>query len=976
MATLTRSHTEPAAFDDHLSLLTTSIPAPFPSLEERSHLLGDRPPAVQDHAHVGEESDPFADDVASTFHPVDQGEEKQHAAQDVIPSIAYVQKSCLTTLNDLLSTSSEWRSIVPDRRHSVPSSSTRAPTLDSMHPKYALQTLLANLRGRDSSSEMQQVSSLDDEAGMLHELQTRVYAIMPTLDADDAQLAGTLVTLLAQLHRVSFIGSAPASPPHPPNAWTEADIPPSGDVFDALTRQLSDFQSQRHAQADTNEEDIPPVLAVEKGLLWTSIDRNLETVLRLCRERTVLLHPRASMAIDLPEYDAAGYHHELPPGYEFESSNAHTSSDVKSPQTSSAAPQSAGTLSEKMRLDLDAVTMAIDRLYMVAPQLHNQRVELKSSKLAELERARLQGDSHYTPKYKSQDCSKAKGKEKELDKIVEMIGKASERKLADQTVILEGGMQAQLEKARHRDLQKRQAFVSKLAEHSDAGRMHAQDAVFQAAKPKDPEALLSLPEFMRESVPRSLQAPADPHTLLTLPEFVRESIPPENFVPAPVPAPSIRRSKSGKGLRARSMSAPGFDWLLSAGSRPGSAEGRTKRSSRPGSSSGRRSAPLDLNVHYVAEHHENLKHVIVFLNVTGGIAGATLEAEVLPSSMISNASLIIRSGSVVSLPLELPVTVAPGPQEVKVQGSHYEVKLSAPSDLPTDQTPIPLLDATQLHDHRPTSFICASCSLPLVQSGKITRYDDLPSEHWAELVEAWMCHTDQKLSAQVAKHGSGFWPRLGQALVGGSYILFEESAVMKSNLWVADQPKHGEDWRTVRCICGTFTGRCQDHVDASGERTKVFRLVKYALRPVSPASEPVRIPLSAFIVQDMVELAQAHATYRFVILDEEEERPRLLIWLFKPSMYLSYSAPIHYSIPKRGAIQAAKVLYKTVGPSMPYTDLPSLLSKFPGFPQAEQLLYPMEICQRLAHLLTESNACYPESMRTMTGLEVGWLFRA
>jgi hypothetical protein len=45
-------------------------------------------------------------------------------------------------------------------------------------------------------------------------------------------------------------------------------------------------------------------------------------------------------------------------------------------------------------------------------------------------------------------------------------------------------------------------------------------------------------------------------------------------------------------------------------------------------------------------------------------------------------------------------------------------------------------------------------------------------------------------------------------------------------------------------------------------------------------SRPSRIPLSAFIVEDMAELARAHATYRFVILDEEEERPRILVRIF------------------------------------------------------------------------------------------------
>jgi hypothetical protein len=35
--------------------------------------------------------------------------------------------------------------------------------------------------------------------------------------------------------------------------------------------------------------------------------------------------------------------------------------------------------------------------------------------------------------------------------------------------------------------------------------------------------------------------------------------------------------------------------------------------------------------------------------------------------------------------------------------------------------------------------------------------------------------------------------------------------------------------------------------------------------------------LSAFIVEDMLEFVHAHATYRFVIFDEEDERPRILV---------------------------------------------------------------------------------------------------
>lgn len=53
-----------------------------------------------------------------------------------------------------------------------------------------------------------------------------------------------------------------------------------------------------------------------------------------------------------------------------------------------------------------------------------------------------------------------------------------------------------------------------------------------------------------------------------------------------------------------------------------------------------------------------------------------------------------------------------------------------------------------------------------------------------------MCHADQGLNEQVARHAKGgFWPDRGQALVGGSYILFEEGAVMRSNLWTAGNVK-------------------------------------------------------------------------------------------------------------------------------------------------------------------------------------------
>lgn len=121
----------------------------------------------------------------------------------------------------------------------------------------------------------------------------------------------------------------------------------------------------------------------------------------------------------------------------------------------------------------------------------------------------------------------------------------------------------------------RDAFVEQLVLHSQAGRIHGQDAVLQA-RVKDPEALLSLPEFMRElPPPRVLQREKEATDLLTLPEFVRESIPanvsqPQLYEPEPVSAVKMKEK------RHRSLSAPPLAWLRSSSSRGSSSSPKSK----------------------------------------------------------------------------------------------------------------------------------------------------------------------------------------------------------------------------------------------------------------------------------------------------------------------------------------------------------------------------------------------------------------
>ena len=363
---------------------------------------------------------------------------------ELTPSIANVQKSCLMTLNDLLSAPTKWNPIVPDRRHSMPPTRHLPPSTTESDSSSALQTLVSNLRNREQADIMIEVHESNSDSKLFHELRTRVQQISLSLEPADAMLANALVSLLSHFSRLSAVhasSSHPVTQSRPSSSREAGDSSSRANMFHVLKRQLGDLQIERLSSQHIIPADAPPVLAVEAALLWNRIDEELESIVAMCKERT---ENRPSLDILPPQYDAADYQLETPPDYE--PGNLASMDDAKS-RNASYSPTTTRQLDEKMRLDLEGVALAIDRLYMVAPQLHNQRVELKSSKLAQMERASREGMSSRSGKEKQADAQ-------ELENIFELLGKASERSLSDQKVAIEGGLTGRLEKARLRDMAK------------------------------------------------------------------------------------------------------------------------------------------------------------------------------------------------------------------------------------------------------------------------------------------------------------------------------------------------------------------------------------------------------------------------------------------------------------------------------------------------------------------------------------------
>lgn len=167
--------------------------------------------------------------------------------------------------------------------------------------------------------------------------------------------------------------------------------------------------------------------------------------------------------------------------------------------------------------------------------------------------------------------------------------------------------------------------------------------------------------------------------------------------------------------------------------------------------------------------------------------------------------LAIESKSLLVAPLQggpasriaLPSQVATQQEAtVTAHDTYFEVKLDVSSAAPTRARPDLEIEAplstAELREALPPAFACSTCQTPLVNSSGIIKYNALPSEHWAELLDAWMCHQDQTLSADLVAKGKGIKPREGEGLVASTYLLFDRS--ITSN-WTSREQEVSADSR-------------------------------------------------------------------------------------------------------------------------------------------------------------------------------------
>ncbi|GAA5861556.1 hypothetical protein JCM3774_002625 [Rhodotorula dairenensis] len=926
----------------------------------------------------------------------------------------------------------------------------RARQLPPPQPARNLNEMQAAERTSPLSARSRPTSAV---LSVLDEVQSRLDDFAPEdwLLPTDAELARSLVSLVACLQRLTDLSvvSTPldgARGLEPAPSLNHRDDQTLGETLERGTAAL--LGSARGAEGVAGV--LQAVEHAERDLLWGRVD-DLSGRLRVLSQARALevaeqdavaglsppdtlrpppcLEPPARYSFDSvslsdlpPQYSqqAGSSHTHLPPAYydealpneKFDSQ----AGDVKhADRTSLDEPLSRNrerkvssvVHSEKMRRDLDGVTEAIERLYVVSPQLANQRAEpdrqaqrerqlvnlgnaierlnqgrLNDQRAApipqqDLRLAQTSTRAVSRPTAIRKDLESIAGDDQAFERMLDQIDKAARRTLADQRVemtgkrkahINEGSVQARLDALFDESEASRQDFILR---HTGKGRLGTQDAVLRprsASVADNSNSALTASEFLIRTSPSThLDSPTRP-----------QSVPADGGFDVSIPGGADETTTPWKSLK--------FGFLKrSSASRRGSEDATAALGDGPVEANARSETPFGVLPHADVDSVVELSRNLGTLHVSFWPRQGSLTTRFRIVKLEKDALLVAPEAAGPASRISLPCPVPPQEAELASVGDVYELRLSLAHGSPTpERTDLEIrtpLMPDELRLSMPSSFHCSVCDVELVRAVSITRYNALPSEHWAELLDAWMCHQDQALSDDLIAKGKGIKPRADEGLVANTYLLFPMDLMRNYEVHVEKQPtraENGDLLNPAHCAsCASLIGWQVVQPDAEETTGRAFRLLKYASYPHCAdrtRPQPQRAPLSAYLTAEMLETGQAHACHRFVIEDAADEEARLLLWFFNPSIRLAFSSSnsdvqSHLCGGCTKGINAVKVFYADVTGNDDPGCAPFEAAKH------ERMAYPRRIVDQLSEVLRASTRVYPEANRRFGELHVGFLER-
>ncbi|TPX38365.1 hypothetical protein SmJEL517_g00154 [Synchytrium microbalum] len=266
---------------------------------------------------------------------------------------------------------------------------------------------------------------------------------------------------------------------------------------------------------------------------------------------------------------------------------------------------------------------------------------------------------------------------------------------------------------------------------------------------------------------------------------------------------------------------------------------------------------------------------------------------------------------------------------------------------------------------------------------------DLPSSHWHEVVDCWMCHMED-YSKLITPNG---WlhPKPRDLLVGGAFVVLHSLDMEIANL-LHGEVSQRERWTSVLCKeCLAPLGEVSNKVENEPDSPVSYKIYKYSVDfwTNSDSADPYR-SFPVYLAHDLLESASSTASYRYVVWSfglgkDEKAKPFMLLWMLNAdvrvaSLETQASQAIDDSVDSNDkstslkSRRALKVLYMDCRGSLD-PDRAKISSTWLASKTAERLTFPSAQCLELLSTLDQSATVHiPASKRTLNHMNVGYLF--
>ncbi|KAI7904890.1 ubiquitin-conjugating enzyme E2-binding protein [Cokeromyces recurvatus] len=269
-------------------------------------------------------------------------------------------------------------------------------------------------------------------------------------------------------------------------------------------------------------------------------------------------------------------------------------------------------------------------------------------------------------------------------------------------------------------------------------------------------------------------------------------------------------------------------------------------------------------------------------------------------------------------------------------------------------------------------FQCKHCSQVLVDASTDFKIKDLPSEHWYELIECWICH-----ETKPEEHRTRMKPILSRAdviLVGTTYFLIHPENIKADSIEVDPIVAKRVNWErgtltkwiAINCsYCKNAIGEGQYCIENNEEQLLAVKLYKYCIQLQPTLVE--QPTFTDFLVSDLVNTAKTHATHRFLIQGQQSQHAFVLIWLFNWDINIihnnGYSNDDCCKDDKLSRERVIKVIYLDCRKED--EDSKKCLKLWLNDKSTDHLIYPDRVCDELVNELNQSNLILPFYMRKM-----------